>query len=316
MLVYGGCMSVYRVRDGLYFIDVKPLGCEGFLSVYVVRGGDGYALVETGPKSSINNLLQGLSRAAIPLDEVKYVFLTHIHIDHAGGCGALIKYLPNARVVMHPRAVQYMVDTSRLWESSLRVLGSIAEMYGGVEPIPRDRIVEGIDGLTISLGGVTLRVIDAVGHASHELCFHYVEENGLFTGDAAGVYIGRLNAIRPTTPPVFHLRKAIEAIDKLISMNPSRLFYSHFGPADGAVEKLRRHREQLVKWGVTIARGLRENLSVDEIYNRIVEVDDDVKVMDQYLKGSLILEEIPRCIQGFIDYFKRYPEDFLSWLKT
>jgi glyoxylase-like metal-dependent hydrolase (beta-lactamase superfamily II) len=310
MLVQGGCMSVYRVRDGFYFIDVKPLDCEGFLSVYAVKGGDGYVLVETGPKSSINYLLQGLSEANIPLDKVKYVFLTHIHIDHAGGCGTLIKYLPNAKVVMHPRAVQYMVDTSRLWESSLKVLGFIAEMYGVAEPIPRDRIIEGVDGLTIDLDGVTLRVIDAAGHASHELCFHYVEENGLFTGDAAGVYIERFNAIIPTTPPVFHLRKAIESIDKLISIKPSKLFYSHFGPADGAVEKLRRHREQLVKWGVIIAQGIRGNLSIDEIYSRIVEVDDDLRIVDQHIRGSLAFKEIPRCIQGFIDYFNRYPEDF------
>lgn len=306
-------MCIYRVRDGFYFIDVKPLGCEGFLSVYVVKGGDEYVLVETGPKSSIKYLLQGLKDVSIPLDKVKYVFLTHIHVDHAGGCGTLLKYLPNAKVIMHPRAVQYMVDTSKLWESSLKVLGIIAEMLGEVESIPRDRIIEGTDGLTISLDGLTLRVIDAVGHASHELCFHYIEENGLFTGDAAGVYVEKLNTIRPTTPPIFHLSKAIEALDKLISLNPSKLFYSHFGPADKAVEKLNRHKEQLIKWGVIIAQGLEKNLSIDEVYSRIIEVDENMKIMDQYLKGSLILEEIPRCIQGFIDYFKRYPDELLKW---
>ncbi len=306
-------MCIYRVRDGFYFIDVKPLGCESFLSVYVIKGGDGYVLVETGPKSSIKYLIQGLNAASIPLDKVKYVFLTHIHVDHAGGCGTLLKYLPNAKVIMHPKAVQYMVDTFKLWESSLKVLGAIAEMFGEVEPIPRDRIIEGIDGLTISLDGLTLKVIDAVGHASHELCLHYIEENGLFTGDAAGTYVEKLNAIRPTTPPIFHLRKAIETLDKLISLNPSKLFYSHFGPADKAVEKLKRHREQLIKWGVITAKGLERNLSIDEIYSRIIEVDEDMRIMDQYLKGSLIIEEIPRCIQGFIDYFKRYPDELLKW---
>ena len=306
-------MGVYRIRDGFYFIDVKLLNCEGLFSVYVINGGSGYVLVETGPKSSINNLLHGLNELTIPLDDVKYVLLTHIHIDHAGGCGTLIKYLPNARVIMHPRAVQYMIDTSRLWESSLKVLGVIAEMYGEAEPIPRDRIIEGVDGLTINLNDVTLRVIDAVGHASHELCFYYVEEKGLFTGDAAGVYIERFNAIRPTTPPVFHLGKAIETLDKLIFLKPSRLFYSHFGPANEAVEKLRKHRKQLIKWGVIIAQGLERNLSIDEIYSRIVEVDEDMKTMDKNLRGSLAFEEVPRCIQGFIDYFRKYPEELLKW---
>lgn len=307
---------MYRVKDNIYFIDVKPLNCEGFLSVYVVKGGGGYALVETGPKSSISLLLQELSRANIPLDEVKYIFLTHIHIDHAGGCGTLVKHLPNVKVVMHPRAVQYMVDTSRLWEGSLRVLGAIAEMYGGVEPIPRDRIVEGVDGLTVNLGGVTLRVIDAVGHASHELCFHYVEENGLFTGDAAGVYIGRLNAIVPTTPPIFHLRKAIETLSRLISLKPSKLFYSHFGPAGNAIEKLEKHREQLNRWGVIVAKGLRDGLSIGEIYRRILEVDGDVRAVNHHLRGSLIFGEVSsRSIQGFIDYFNKHPEDLQSWLK-
>ena len=193
-------MTVQKLGDPLYMIDLEPSGMKGVIASYVLVGEE-VAIVEAGPKSTVNRLLEGLEEIGVGFGEVRYIALTHIHVDHAGGAGALIRHLPNARVVVHPRGCRNLEDPTKLWTQTRRVLRSVADLYGRPDPVPRGRMVVGVDGVTLNLGGLNLRVLETPGHASHHLSFHEDLHGGVFAGDAAGA-VSYTHLTLPTTERV------------------------------------------------------------------------------------------------------------------
>ena len=297
-------MHTKRLNDFMYLIDLKPRGFENFSASYVIKGKRA-AIVETGPSSTVENLLAGLKEIGIKREEVDYVAVTHIHIDHAGGAGTLLPHLPNAQLLVHERGVRHLVNPEKLWLSSLQVLGDIAEMYGKFQPVPEERILIAKEGMAIDLGeGVNLKVLEMLGHASHELSFYEKNSNGIFPGDAAGIYLNKFDMVIPTTPPPFHLEMALSSLQRLIQMNPSWLYYSHFGPASNAVEKLKNYAARLKLWGEIILEGMRNGEKLEVIYERILEKDTLTPEVADFLKNHLILNNA-RDIHGFMEYFRK-----------
>ena len=207
-------------------------GFPGITGAFVVRG-EKTALIETGPKSSLDHLLRGLAAAGI--DGVDYVVVTHIHLDHAGAAGTLAARWPDAQVVVHPVGAPHLADPSKLWSSAARIYGDAMEaLWGGIDPVPAERLVEVADGDTIDLGGVTLRVIESPGHARHHHSYLDESTGTLFSGDALGVRLPDLGVIRPATPPPeFDLEAAIASIGRIRDARPARLCFTHFGIRDG-----------------------------------------------------------------------------------
>jgi len=302
-------MSVKRLDDHVYLIDLKPAGLESFIGSYVVKGVK-KAIIETGPTSTVDNLLDGLKEISVKENEVELVMVSHIHLDHAGGAGTLLRHLPNAKLIVHPRGAPHMANPEKLWSQSLKVLGKIARIYGEVEPVPEDRIIPAADGMLIDLGdGVELEVVGTPGHASHHVS--YYQRNGtLFPGDTAGIYLQSLDVTIPTTPPVLYLDKILGSIDKLVALKPERLCYTHFGPAERAVERLRSYASQLKLWASTIHEGIKKEENLETTERKILERDPFAKAAKNYVLTHPLMGEhsIKRNIQGFIEYFKKFPQ--------
>jgi glyoxylase-like metal-dependent hydrolase (beta-lactamase superfamily II) len=298
-------MQVQKINDNLYLTDLKPAGFEGFIASYVVLG-EKIAIVETGPTSTVDNLLEGLKEIGINFGDISFIAVSHIHLDHGGGAGTLMRYLPNAKLIVHPRGAPHLVNPEKLWTQSRQVLGKVAELYGAPEPVSPERIIQASDGMNISLGkGIELEILETLGHASHH--FSYCEKNSqtVFPGDAAGIYLNKFDIIVPTTPPPFHLETALSSIDKLVQKAPKFLCYTHFGVAENAIEKLQRHAAQLRLWADIVADGIKKGETLETISENVYRKDPAVKAVSDYMKTHRIMSRgiVKQNVQGFMEYF-------------
>ena len=291
----------------MHLIDLQPLGIENVIASYVLHG-DRVAVIETGPTTSVQNLLAGLQEIGIRNEEVDYVAVSHIHIDHAGGVGALLQKLPNARLIVHPRGAIHLIEPQKLWESTLQVLGRVAKLYGKIQQVPKERILTAYEGMTIELGNdIELRVLETLGHASHHLSFFEKQSQGIFPGDAAGIYVKTYNVIVPTTPPPFNLEVTLASINRLIALKPKQLYYTHFGPTKKAVEKLEEYANRLRLWAKIISDSMKHEQDIELICQEVLEKDNSMKSVVGYIQNNLIFREavIKQDVQGFIEYLKK-----------
>ncbi len=299
-------MFAVQLESHVFLIDLKPVGFSGFISSYVVKGRE-VAIVETGPTATIPNLLVGLDEIGVDVEDVDYVAVSHIHLDHGGGVGTLLSHLPKARLVVHRRGAPHIANPEKLWAQSKQVLGKVAELYEKPVPVANDRIIAAEDGMTLELGqNVELRVIETLGHASHHQSFYEERTRGVFPGDTAGIYIPDFDVIIPTTPPPFHLDTTLASIEKLKQLKPKVVYYSHFGRMTDALEKLQIHADQLRLWADIVAAKLKEKASIDEIQEEIERRDPAMGHLREYIKTHPIMNRgiVKQNIQGFVEYFK------------
>ncbi len=297
-------MRVTRLEAHIYLVDAETAGIRDFIASYVVRGKR-VAMIETGPTSSVPNLLAGLAHLDVKTEDVAYVAISHIHLDHSGGAGTLLKHLPKAKIIVHPRGAYHLTHPEKLWEQSRNVLGNITELYGKPEPIPEDRIIAAEDGMAFDVGDeIQLRVVETLGHASHHQSYYETLSRGVFPGDAAGIYINDIDTIVPTTPSPFRLDMALASLDKLMRLKPASLFYSHFGRSLNPVEKLQTYKKQLVLWAEIAGQGLKDGEETAVISRRIAEGDPAVRKAIERIKVHPILGEtvLSNSVQGIVDF--------------
>lgn len=304
-------MSITKIEEYLYQVDVETAGIKNFIASYILKGKQS-TIVETGPTSSIPNLLYCLRTLNIKLDEVAYVAVSHIHLDHGGGAGTLLKYLSKAKVIVHPRGVPHLASPEKLWQQSKEVLGRIAEMYGKPESVPEERIIAATDGMTLDVGNdVKLKIVETLGHASHHLSYYEPVSEGVFPGDAAGIYLNAINVIVPTTPAPFRLDIALASLNKLEALKPRVLYYSHFGKANKAIEKLQAYETQLRLWAKIAKQGAENKEGLEEISKKIIESDVAIQKAKEYVKSHLVLSETVLNesvfgVMNFVDKFRDF----------
>ena len=301
-------MHTRQVNDHLYLIDLQPVGIPNFIASYVLKGANSTAIIETGPTCSIPNLLLGLQEIGVSKEEVNYVAVSHIHIDHAGGAGTLMQQLPNAKLIVHLKGVPHMVNPQKLWEASKQVLGEVAILYKEIQPVPESRIIASADDEIFDLGGgVQFRVLETLGHASHHLGFFETLGKGVFQGDAAGIYIPSLKVTMPTTPAPFNLDMTLASIQKIMDMQPSNLYYTHFGPVENAVNHLKGYMKQLRLWEDTVSEALKSGDDPQTMLNKILENDPQMKTAADFIQNHLVLRKgvVMQNIQGFVEYIKK-----------
>jgi glyoxylase-like metal-dependent hydrolase (beta-lactamase superfamily II) len=237
-------------KDGIYCVDAQYEG-EGVAAVYIVRGGGRAAIVDTGANSSFSLVKRAMNDLGVAPGDVDYVFLTHVHLDHAGGAGLYMRNLPAAKLVVHERGARHMVNPERLMSGTREIYGAaVAErLYGDIIPVPEDRVIAPSDGETILVGDRPFVCLETPGHALHHIAYHDPSAGAVFTGDAFGMsYLeltrGDRRCVIPTTSPVqFDPRAMRESIDRIAALRPKRLYLTHFGEltdADGAAFVLRR----------------------------------------------------------------------------
>jgi glyoxylase-like metal-dependent hydrolase (beta-lactamase superfamily II) len=295
-----------EVGKNLFMVELETGGFKNLICSYVLKGKKPF-LIESGPTNSIPNLLSGLRELKVNFEDVEYVAVTHIHLDHGGGAGALLKFLPNAKVIVHPRGMPHLVDPDRLWSSSQKVLGFVSEIFGKPEPVPKERVIAITEG-TFDLGNKDkLTVSETVGHASHNLSFQESFNGGIFPGDAAGTYLPEFDVVVPTTPPPFYLDAALSSLDRLIALKPKALYFSHFGKANNAIERLKDYKLQLQLWADITEEGVMKNQSLEEIRERILAEDLVMVQILDFVKSHRIYSKtiLENCVRGFIEYAKQ-----------
>lgn len=221
---------------GVHRIDLNWNGYPGQVAAYLFDGGDGLAVVETGPASTLSAVLDAIRALGREPGEVTHILVTHVHLDHAGGAGALLRHTPRARVHVHPRGAGHLADPSRLIASATQLYGGqMDSLWGAIVPVPRDRLVILDDGDEVRVGGRRLRAVDTPGHAVHHHAYHDPDAGLVFTGDVGGIRIQRLPYVSaPTPPPDIDLRAWRRSIGRLRELDPSLLLLTHFGAVDDA----------------------------------------------------------------------------------
>lgn len=251
--------STTSLHAGIVAIDTEYARPLQDASHLIIENGAA-AFVDTGANSSVPLLLDALRQQDLTVDAVEYVFLTHIHLDHAGGAGLLMQHLPNARCVLHPRGAPHMVDPSRLIAGTIAVYGDEAtrEIYGDIVPIAESRIDVTEDGQVFALQGRSLRTIFTEGHARHHYVLHDPQSRGVFTGDSFGVSYRETDTANgaiafPTTTPIdFDPDEAHKSIEKILACDPEQVYLTHYSRVDD-VQRIAAELHQSIDDYVRIA---------------------------------------------------------------
>ena len=229
--------TLYRdLPEGITLIDTgyhRP----AFDASYLIRSGTAAAFVDVGTAFSAPRLLQVLAEKNIACEQVRYVMVTHVHLDHAGGAGVLLRDLPNARLVVHPRGAPHMIDPAKLIAGAAAVYGEaqFQRLYGEIAPIPAARVIETVDNWRLDFNGRELLFLDTPGHARHHYGIYDETSRGIFTGDTFGLSYREFDSARgpfifPTTTPVQFEPEALHAsIERLLSLHAERLYLTHYG---------------------------------------------------------------------------------------
>lgn len=237
----------------LVALDQQGEGFRQFIGSWVLRDGDCAIVIDPGPPSTIPVLARAL--AELGIIRLPYILLTHIHVDHAGGCGHLLRQFPRAAVLCHPGGMRHMAGPEKLWEATRRVLGDVADMYGRPDAVPETNLVYRDK---IELGEFCLECIPTAGHAPHHVAFR--SGPVIFPGDAAGeVYpLPESVYIRIAAGPGFNCEDYERSLQLLRSLQPSLLCFGHFGWTQRPEEYFSLHAPQARLWKeIARARGHR-----------------------------------------------------------
>jgi len=298
------------VGNGVYRIDTEYLR-PGLAASHLVVDDGHAAFVDTGAAPAHPRLMQALTELGLAPDQVDYVFLTHVHLDHAGGAGQLMRALPRARAVLHPRGAPHMVDPAKLIAGTVAVYGDTMyrELYGEIVPVAAERMILANDGDRIALGSRTFELLDTPGHARHHYCAHDLDHDDIFSGDTFGISYRDFDTaagafIFPTTTPVqFDPAALHSSVDRLMARRPRRMVLTHFGPV-GDLERLSGDLHADIDEFVAVAR---RHAGVPERADRIAEdvfrylsarLDSHGFAGDEELRHQLLDPDIRLNTQG------------------
>ena len=267
-------MQVFHYDQGLYGFDAGYIRPQ-LAAIHLIVEQGRVAVIDTASQACLPRALAALDQLALTPASVDYVVLTHIHLDHAGGAGAMMQAFPKARLVVHPRGVRHMADPTKLFAAVGEVYGAAqAEaLYGQPQPIAVERILEAGDGFCLSLAGRDLYCLETPGHARHHLCLHDPRSRSLFTGDIFGLSFreldvaGRPSVIPTTTPTQFEPAVMHHSVDRILALEPEALYLTHFSQVR-EVARLGKDLHRLIEAHVEVAE--RERASGPEREARIL----------------------------------------------
>jgi glyoxylase-like metal-dependent hydrolase (beta-lactamase superfamily II) len=280
-----------------YLVDNEMFGMEEALASYVLDA-ERPALLDAGTETSADRILDAMTEVGVDTDDVAYVFVSHVHLDHAAGADRLLDACPNATAVVHERGLPYLTDPEKLDRLLASVSAAIGfeDPYGSPDPLPRERCAAVSGGETFDLGDRVLEITDAPGHAPH----HYValdpDSRMLFSADAVGAFHPEEKRVAPSTPPPsFDLEANLETIDRLRELDPSRLLFTHFGPGEDAMAELDAYERVLPQW-------------IDDVAAARERVGDDIDDLVAELEGDWEMYTLERDVAGALGYLDRREE--------
>jgi glyoxylase-like metal-dependent hydrolase (beta-lactamase superfamily II) len=257
--------GVYDYGRGISAVDVL-FERERLNAVHIVVERGRAAIVDTGTANGVGRVLEALAAKGLAPEQVDYVILTHVHLDHAGGAGQLMARCPNAVLTVHPRGARHMIDPSRLLAATVEVYGAQAtrRMYGEVLPVPAARVMETPEGASVSLAGRELSFLDAPGHARHHVLVRDAGSGDIFVGDSFGLSYRELDRDGmqfsfPTTSPAQFDPPALQrTIDRILALEPQAVYVTHFGRLRD-LRRLAGDLHRLIEAHVAIAERHRDD---------------------------------------------------------
>ena len=227
--------NVMNVVDGISVIDSEYYS-KDFAAIYLLKQKNKVAIIETGTNYSVPLVKEALANIGLSFSDISYIIPTHVHLDHAGGAGLLMKQCQNATLVVHPRGARHLIDPSKLVAGAKAVYGEekFIEYYGEIIPIDSERVIEADDNFILDFDGRELKFIDTPGHAKHHFCIWDKDTKSMFTGDTFGISYRDLDMdsevyIFPSTSPVqFDPDALIKSINRIMEFRPERVCLTHF----------------------------------------------------------------------------------------
>ena len=252
--------NVMNVVDGISVIDSEYYS-KDFAAIYLLKQKNKVTIIETGTNYSVPLVKGALANIGLSFSDVSYIIPTHVHLDHAGGAGLLMKQCQNATLVVHPRGARHLIDPSKLVAGAKAVYGEekFIEYYGEIIPIDSHRVIEADDNFILDFDGRELKFIDTPGHAKHHFCIWDKDTKSMFTGDTFGISYRDLDMdsevyIFPSTSPVqFDPDALIKSINRIMEFRPERVCLTHFS----AIKPTQEIADQLID-GIHFVSNLTE----------------------------------------------------------
>jgi glyoxylase-like metal-dependent hydrolase (beta-lactamase superfamily II) len=266
------CVACRTLTHGLSWIDLQFQGRSRAIATAVVHAAGGVALVDPGPTSCLPVLTAGLEHRGIRMVDVRELLLTHIHLDHAGAAGTLVRAHPHMRVFVHAKGAPHMADPAKLLASATRLYGDdMDRLWGRFEAVPAANLVVLEGGERIDAAGRSFEVAYTPGHASHHVSYFDAQSGLAMVGDVAGVRIAGGFVLPPTPPPDINLDVWPESAARIERWSPSRLFLTHFGPVEAPAAHLRTLFENLRMTTGWVEESLEEPGTDEERAGRFTE---------------------------------------------
>lgn len=284
------------------------------IAAFLLETPDGPVLLETGPESRFSVLLDGLNQHGYSASDIKHVFVTHIHLDHAGAAWRFAEL--GATIYVHPKGAPHLTDPSKLWASATRIYGDqMEELWGRMGVVPEDRVQVLQDGDIATIGGTEIQAIETPGHANHHHAFKI--GRSLIGGDVTGVRIGRGPVLPPCPPPDIHVELWRESIARVRMLRPDRLYLTHFGEVDEVMPHLESLEYKLLEW----AQWMKLRLKAAKTRQQIVE-EFAQQVVDELRAAGMGEEEIKEyeyadpswmTVDGLTRYWNKFhPEEVMA----
>ncbi|MBA2301017.1 MAG: MBL fold metallo-hydrolase [Acidobacteria bacterium] len=242
---------------GLDYVDLNFQGKPEIIATVVLHGPQGVALIDPGPSTTLESLRAALKNKGVEVRDVRQLLLTHIHLDHAGATGTLVRENPSIEVFVHERGAPHMADPTRLLASATRLYGdgNMQELWGEFIAVPASNLRLLTGGETISAAGRELQVAYTPGHASHHVSYFDGSSRIAFVGDTAGIRRGgAVYVMPPTPPPDIDLEAWRDSEERILAWDPETLFLTHFGPFHGARLQFQQLRANLDTWSRIVIR--------------------------------------------------------------
>lgn len=260
----------------VHIIDTLQLQRTKIIAVTVLESTDGLILFDCGPESTFDNVVAGMKAVGLPVDDVRHVFLSHIHFDHAGAAWRLAE--KGATLYVHPRGAPHLINPAKLVESATRIYGgNMGKLWGRLAAVPEAQVRIANDGDVFTAGQFQIRATDTPGHANHHNVYQW--DDNVFGGDVAGVTINGGPPIPPFVPPELHIESWQQSIDKLRAMKAARFYLPHYGLVEGNLDAhLDQVQERLHRWSTWFRDQLRAGKSESDLIPMFAEYEaNDLK---------------------------------------
>ena len=298
--------SVVQMADGIYRIDIGQVKAAasgdylGYSLVYFIVSDGEMAIIDTSPAAVTPAILEAIRGLGYDPSRLSHIILTHIHLDHAGGVGALAKQFPGVKVAVHKRGAPHIVKPDMLIEGTRQAYGKNFEAdYGPISPVPKQQVLPVDEGDIIKVGTRELKIMYTPGHAPHHVCVYDSRSRGVFSGDSLGFLHTGNNSVIIVAG--FDLDYALQSIDRLQALNPKRIYAAH-GTADREPgEFIQSVRTTTKDYGDIILEAMKVGEGEAEMAQRLGKYQKEHNPDDPRTTWHRFADIIP----WYVAYFKR-----------